>query len=99
LIASLGLSQVPVVRQPRVRIVVTGNEVVTPGTSKSLYQIYDANSYMLRGLIGRDGAVLEAVHRRRDDPEAIREALAAPGQPGQTRMDPGGPRRANRTSR
>jgi len=79
LIASLGLSQVPVVRQPRVRIVVTGNEVVTPGTSKSLYQIYDANSYMLRGLIGRDGAILEAVHRRRDDPEAIREALAAPG--------------------
>lgn len=79
LIASLGLSQVPVVRQPRVRIVVTGNEVVTPGTSKSLYQIYDANSYMLRGLIGRDGGILEAVQRRRDDPAAIREALAAPG--------------------
>ena len=74
LIASLGLSQVPVVRQPRVRIVVTGNEVVTPGTSKSLYQIYDANSYMLRGLIGRDGGILEAVQRRRDDPAAIREA-------------------------
>jgi len=79
LIASLGLSQVPVVRQPRVRIVVTGNEVVTPGTSKSLYQIYDANSYILRGLIGRDGGILEAAHRLGDDPEVIRGALRAPG--------------------
>ena len=46
--------------QPRVRIVVTGNEVVAPGVPKDLYQIYDANSYMLRGLVARDGGVLEA---------------------------------------
>jgi len=79
LAASLGLSHVPVVRQPRVRIVVTGNEVVAPGTSKSLYQIYDANSYMLRALIQRDGGMLEAAYRLRDDPEVIRGALRAPG--------------------
>jgi molybdopterin molybdotransferase len=79
LAASLGLSQVPVVRQPRVRIVVTGNEVVAPGTPKSPYQIYDANSYLLRGLIPRDGGMLEAAHRLGDEPEAIRRALQAPG--------------------
>ena len=79
LVASLGLARVPVVRQPRVRVVVTGNELVAPGTSKSPYQIYDANSYMLLGLIGRDGAILEAVHRLGDDPAAIGRALAAPG--------------------
>jgi len=79
LVASLGLSHVPVVRQPRVRIVVTGNEVVAPGAAKSLYQIYDANSYLLRGLIGRDGGMLETVHRLRDDPGAIRDALRAAG--------------------
>jgi molybdopterin molybdotransferase len=79
LIASLGLSHVAAVRQPRVRIVVTGNEVVAPGTPKGLYQIYDANSYMLRGLVARDGGVLEAVHRLADTPEAISAALKAPG--------------------
>ena len=60
LIASLGLAQVTVVRQPRVRILVTGNELKAPGQPKGRYQVYDANSYMLRGLVARDGGVLDA---------------------------------------
>jgi molybdopterin molybdotransferase len=79
LIASLGLDRVSVVRQPRVRILVTGNEVKAPGAPKDQYQIYDANSYMLRGLVARDGGSLEAHHRLGDDPGLIREALLAPG--------------------
>ena len=79
LIASLGEASVDVVRKPRVRILITGNEVVAPGAPKDLYQVYDANSYVLRGLIGRDGGVLESMHRLRDDPDAIRAALVAPG--------------------
>src|SRR5215472_12423325 len=79
LLASLGLSQLVVVKQPSVRILVTGNEIVPPGQPKDRYQIYDANSYMLRGLIRRDGGTLEAQHRLRDDPDAIRAALVAPG--------------------
>ena len=79
LIASLGLAQVTVVRQPRVRILVTGNEVKAPGAPKDQYQVYDANSYMLRGLIARDGGLLEAPHRLGDDPDKIRDALLVPG--------------------
>ena len=79
LIASLGQPQVEVVRQPRVRIVTTGNEIVAPGKTKGTYEIYDANSYMLRGLVARDGGVLEQAVRLGDDPEAIRSALTAPG--------------------
>jgi molybdopterin molybdotransferase len=79
LIASLGLDRVSVVRQPRVRILVTGNELKTPGTPKDPYQVYDANSYMLRGLVVRDGGLLEETWRRGDDPDRIREALIAPG--------------------
>jgi molybdopterin molybdotransferase len=62
-----------------VRILVTGDEIVAPGNPKDRYQIYDANSYMLRGLIARDGGVLEALHRLVDDPQKIGAALAAPG--------------------
>jgi molybdopterin molybdotransferase len=79
LVASLGQSSVPVVRRPRVRILVTGNEVIAPGVPKDLYQIYDANSYLLRGLVARDGGVLAEVARLRDDVDAIRDALAGDG--------------------
>ena len=79
LIASLGLAEVTVVRQPRVRILVTGNEVRVPGTPKGKYEVYDANSYMLRGLVARDGGLLEAQYRLGDAPDEIRNALRAPG--------------------
>jgi molybdopterin molybdotransferase len=79
LIASLGMARVSVVERPRVRLLVTGNEVKAPGEPKDPYQIYDANSAMLRGLVARDGGVLESHHRLGDDPETIRAALLAAG--------------------
>ncbi|HKP66122.1 MAG TPA: gephyrin-like molybdotransferase Glp [Casimicrobiaceae bacterium] len=79
LVASLGIAEIAVVEQPRVRIIVTGNEVVAPGASKGEHQIFDANSAMLRGLIARDGGVIESHRRLGDDPARIRDALTAPG--------------------
>lgn len=78
-LASLGFAQVDVVRRPAVRIVVTGNEVIPPGTLKTEYQIYDANSPMLRALVARDGGRVERHARLGDEPAKIREALVAPG--------------------
>jgi molybdopterin molybdotransferase len=79
LLASLGLAQVNVIRRPAVRMLVTGNEVIAPGTAKAEHQIYDANSSMLRGLVARDGGRVERHARLGDDPEKIRAALIAPG--------------------
>lgn len=79
LVASLGLAELPVVRQPRVRILVTGNEVRAPGTPKGPFDIYDANSVTLRGLIARDGGVLESHQRLGDQADTIAQALTAPG--------------------
>jgi molybdopterin molybdotransferase len=79
LLASLGIAEVPVVRQPRVRIVVTGNELVPPGEPLGPYQIHEANSSMLRGLVARDGGLLESQCNLPDQKEAIREALTTPG--------------------
>lgn len=78
-LASLGIAEAPLVRQPRVRIVVTGNELVSPGEERGEHQIYEANSYMLSGLVVRDGGVIESVRRVPDDREAIRAALSGPG--------------------
>lgn len=79
LLASVGRDRASVVRQPRARIVVTGDEVARPGAPKNLYEIYDANSSMLQGLAARDGTVLEPVRRAADRPQEIREAMLAPG--------------------
>ena len=77
--ASLGVAELSVYRQPRVRVLFTGNELVAPGDPRGPYQIYDANSYLLRGLIPRDGGLIESVQHLPDDPAEIRMALVAPG--------------------
>jgi molybdopterin molybdotransferase len=77
-LASLGIAHASVIRRPRVRLVVTGNEVVTPGKPKALHQIYDANSFMLRALIARDGGFVEAHYQTGDEPSRIRDAMVAP---------------------
>jgi molybdopterin molybdotransferase len=79
LLASLGIARAAVVETPRVRVIVTGNEIVSPGEAKGLYQIYDANSAMLRGLVARDGGTIEAHYKLGDDPARIRDALTSPG--------------------
>lgn len=79
LAASVGLAQLAVVRRPRVRLIVTGSELKAPGAPKSRWEIFDANSATLRGLLQRDGAIVESQRRLGDDPRAIADALAAPG--------------------
>jgi molybdopterin molybdotransferase len=79
LMASVGMATASVVRRPSVRIVVTGEELVEPGAVKGPHQIFDANSYMLRGLVARDGALLESVRRVGDARDAIRSAMLEPG--------------------
>ena len=79
LAASLGRDRLAVVRRPRARLLVTGNELAPPGGERGPAQIYDANSAMLRGLAARDGGVLAGVHRVADDPRAIGDLLGEPG--------------------
>lgn len=56
-LSSIGMACVEVVRQPRVRIVITGNELLTAGGKPEAYQIADANGPMLAALVARDGGV------------------------------------------
>ncbi|HEX8740541.1 MAG TPA: gephyrin-like molybdotransferase Glp [Casimicrobiaceae bacterium] len=79
LLASLGIARVDVIERPRVRILVTGNEIVNAGEAKGIHQIYDANSPMLASLVARDGGVVEKRLKLRDDAESIRAALTASG--------------------
>jgi molybdopterin molybdotransferase len=78
-LASLGIVAVPLMGQPCVRIVVTGNELVEPGDVCGPHQIFEANSFVLLGLVLRDGGRVDYVEPVPDDRDAIREALTDPG--------------------
>jgi molybdopterin molybdotransferase len=79
LLASVGYGAVEVVRRPRVRVVVAGNELLAPGERPRGSRIVDSNTPMLRALVERDGGEIESALRLRDDERAIRDAVAAPG--------------------
>lgn len=56
-LSSIGVSSVAAVKRPRVRIVITGNELLAAGSTPHGYQISDANGPMLSALVARDGGL------------------------------------------
>jgi molybdopterin molybdotransferase len=75
LLSSIGCDRVSVVRPPRVRLVITGNELLPAGTPPEGFRIADANGPMLEALVVRDGGALLPGGLIQDDPAAIRAAL------------------------
>jgi len=76
-ISSIGIDRVRVVRQPLVRLVITGNELLPSGSRPQGYHITDANGPMLAALAERDGAIVDFPGLVRDEAEAILSALHA----------------------
>ncbi len=56
-IAALGFDRVEVYEQPRVAILSTGNEIVSPGRALGPGQIYDINRFTLGAIAAEHGAV------------------------------------------
>ena len=75
--SSIGLGEARVRRRPRVRLVVTGNELLPSGSTPRDFFIADANGPMLAALAARDGAIVECPGLVRDEPDALLEALHA----------------------
>ena len=72
-LASVGVAQVRVCRRPIVRLVITGDELLPPGSTPTGVRIVDSNSLMLAALVRRDGGVATRgaiVPDRRDAVEA-----------------------------
>ena len=77
-LSSIGCSSVQVIRRPIVRILITGNELLSAGTSPLGYQIADANGPMLHALVSRDGGLPVMPGIVPDDRESLIAALAEP---------------------
>jgi len=75
MLASLGISEAIVFQRPRIGIITTGAELVSVGEDLKAGQIYDSNSFALRGLIDETGAELIEVRRVGDSTEEVSQAL------------------------
>jgi len=75
LLSALGFQQVSVVRRPRVSIIITGDEILPPGSMPEGYRIVDANTPMLIPLIQRDGGTPLTGPIVPDVRDSLREAL------------------------
>ena len=76
LLSSIGVGEVPVVERPRVQLVITGDELLPPGSRPDGPRIVDSNSVVLAALARRDGAELLPHTILPDRPEVIADLLA-----------------------
>jgi molybdopterin molybdotransferase len=76
-LASLGVTTVPVLERPQVAIISTGNEIVPADREPGPAQIRDSNSYALEGLISLAGGVARKRGILPDDYGKLRAALEA----------------------
>ena len=82
LLAGLGLPNIDVVRRPRVAIVSTGDELLTPDQPVTPGKIRDTNSYSLRGMVTALGAEAVPMGIAGDTEAAVREKFNAAAQAG-----------------
>jgi molybdopterin molybdotransferase len=76
-LSSVGIGDVDVFSRPRVRLVVTGNELLPGGSRPHGYRIADANGPMLAALVERDGGLVDFPGLVPDRHDAIEQALLA----------------------
>lgn len=75
LLSLLGYARAMVIPKPKVGVLVTGDEVIAPGTALKTGQTYDANGPLLRALVVEAGGRVVAFERLRDDRTRIAETV------------------------
>lgn len=70
-LASMGISRVCVYRKPRVRIIVTGSELIAPGDEPSPGKVFESNSFALATALHAQAEIT----RCPDNEDAIRDAM------------------------
>lgn len=74
-LAGMGITKVEVIPLPKVSIIVTGNELQTPGEPLEYGQVYEANSFTLLAALGQLGIEPFGLYRSGDNPDQLNEIL------------------------
>ncbi len=76
-VASCGLTELKVWQQPRIGLLISGDELVAPGSQRLEGAIWESNGTLLETLLSRLGYPLSERLVVNDKPEALRSALIA----------------------
>ncbi len=77
LAAAIGATALQVRRRVRVALFSTGDEIVEPGATRAPSMLYDANRYLLAGLLTKLGAQISDLGILPDDEAKVEAAIAA----------------------
>ena len=75
ILASLGFKSVKVTRRPRVAIIATGDELISPGRQLKEGKIFDSNSYTIGAAVERYGGIPKIIGIAKDNMEHLRKKL------------------------
>jgi molybdopterin molybdotransferase len=90
LLASLGMSEVDVLRRPRVAFCSTGDELRAIGEPLAAGDIYDSNRYTLRGMLQQLDVDILDLGVVRDTPKAVEQAFSSAAQQADVLITSGG---------
>jgi molybdopterin molybdotransferase len=74
-LASMGSATALVRPAPRVAVLATGDELVSPGTPALPHQVYESNLVLIASMAREAGADVRATERARDDDAELRAAI------------------------
>lgn len=76
MLAMAGVAEVAVHRAPRIRVLVSGDEVIEAGRALRPGEVYNANGPLIGAWLARAGCPPAAIEPVRDNETAVRDALA-----------------------
>ncbi len=75
LLATIGITRIPVYRKPRVALLATGDEIVEPDQTPSFFQIRNSNVYSLAAQVARAGGEATILPVAKDELDATTHAI------------------------
>jgi molybdopterin molybdotransferase len=76
-LAGIGFAEVPVFAAPTVTIILTGDELQSPGESLAFGQVYDANSFQLTAALQKAGIHSIQIKHAIDSSASIHNAISS----------------------
>lgn len=75
LLAMNGISSVEVIKEPTIELIVTGNELITPGNKLPSGGVFESNSFMLKAALNKYGINEVEVNHLTDDYDLIKQGI------------------------